>query len=156
MTKLGKILVLLQATLSLFALAGAAAVLTQHLNWFEVKAASGQPIVGVTEPLRKELATLSQAHERVASRWRTAAVEVHALEQQLPARRDYFAQLVELAVHSACRPQHTCISDFCSRKPRLIKIAVCRVLVGGASHVQSPATSRTLCACSKRWATSLP
>ena len=57
-TKLGKFLVLMQASLSLFALVGALAVFTQHLNWFEVKTATGQKVAGAYEPLEAELKDL--------------------------------------------------------------------------------------------------
>src|SRR5437660_12509342 len=94
MTKLGKWLVLINLTLSLVFLAWAVGLYTNQVNWNTPPADGGQRVQGMVDELKAEITQLAAARDSAEERWHSGTALVRALENERPARRQYYATLL--------------------------------------------------------------
>jgi hypothetical protein len=94
MRSLAKILVLVNAGLSIVFLFWAIAIYTERINWFTGPAAGGAQSVGMVDRAKAKLDALNEANQRAAGRWLNNYTQVANHENARPARRDYYRYLL--------------------------------------------------------------
>jgi hypothetical protein len=94
MRSLAKVLVLVNAGLSIVFLFWAIAIYTERINWFTGPAAGGAQSVGMVDRAKGRLDALNEANQRAASRWATNYKQVADNENLRPYRRDFYRYML--------------------------------------------------------------
>jgi hypothetical protein len=97
MRSLAKVLVLVNAGLSIVFLFWAIAIYTERINWFTGPAAGGAQSVGMVDRAKAKLDALNEANQRAAFRWANNYVQVAAREDSRPRRRDFYRLMLRWA-----------------------------------------------------------
>jgi hypothetical protein len=98
MTYVGKILVLLYGTASLFCLITAVAVYTQKMNFVTPKGEDARKVPSLVDKSIAKTKQLLQANNRAFTRWAQNYEEVGQLEVEQYQRREFYSSQIELAL----------------------------------------------------------
>ncbi len=98
MTSVGKILILLFGTASLFCLVTAIAIYTQKMNFVTPKGEDAKKVPALVEKSIAKTKQLLQANNRAFTRWVDNFEEVCRLEVDQYERRNFYSSEIELAL----------------------------------------------------------
>jgi len=97
MRSLARVLVIVNAGLSIVFLFWAIAIYTERINWFTGTGPGAAQSVGMVDKAKAKLDALNEANQRAASRWAINYDRVagqNGWENLRPARRDYYRYLL--------------------------------------------------------------
>lgn len=96
-TRTARVLIFINLAMSLTFVAWSIGLYTQRLPWQTYTTSDGDKVTGRIEELTAQVKMLVEAREKADNRWTAATREVVRLEQQIPARRAFYAEQLNAA-----------------------------------------------------------